>query len=743
MTVAKLPRINEYVGAAGPMSFPIKFQFLTQADISVALRDAQGNETIAGAGSFTVSGGDGNKGAVTFSVGTAGFTVVIRGRTEISQKTEYPFGTNFPSFNHERTVDRAAMIDQEQQDQIEDARARSLMLPAGSIQPDFTSADFDGPVKVLTLDPVTRTVQPADSRAFAGVPGVGGNTFLTLQLLRDLDPTKYQSATLADGVNPPVSYAYVAGNFTGKDDNVNVVRLNVVPLSVGALVRQGAQSVSYASPVAIGAPQGQDEVNLKLIDVYDAMTLSMRAAFRSGSRSYDAGPALQAIMDYAQGANSQADAAGGVELQWREGVYVTSKGLTNRFRADKSIIDDNDLRRMNMRGGGSANTALIYNGPNDGVAYDVRGVNDGPGRDLYHVVKGMRLLRFPLNSRTATGMRARYVADLHMEDFMVYGFATGLLLQDVLGVSADRLWVLANDVGMRMGLVDWTNPNVCRFTNGRFGGNQSIAAHIIRGANIGFYGTRWEGNGADRSNTAITLLYEGGPPEGAHALTLDDNYFENNRGIADASFAWASPYDGIVTIRDTTFHRAFPVGGVAGSERYVQHHVDTAVVGAALAAGSKLHIVHDGNGYKSFGDYTPSPLRKVLRVQSPDNTFVREGQNYYQNDIERPETNNGPFIGATYPVVSVTVEATGAYDLDTDFTVNVATVTKTGTGVYRVSYRKQPRQPLRVNPTATLFNGMGTATISGRANEYLEVTTLDTTGAPADRAFTLNALGSF
>lgn len=743
MTVAAKPATISYIEDGVSVSFAVPFRFKAANDLVVD-RVVNGDVLPLQLGvDYSVTGGTTDAGGtLTRLAKTNGAVLRITRDTARAQPMTYATGDRFPAASHEDALDRQMLIAQEQDAIQEDVRNRSLMLPPGSIQPDLAAGDFDGPVKVLILDPVTRTVQPADSRAFAGVPGVGGNTFLTLQQLRDLDPTKYQSATLADGVNPPVSYAYVAGNFVGKDDNVNVVRLNAVPLALGALVRQGAQSVAYASPVAIGAPQGQDEKNLTSVDVYDALTLSMRAAFRSGSRDFDAGPALQAIMDYAQGANSQANASGGVELQWREGVYVTSTGLTNRFRADNSIIDDNDLRRMNMRGGGSANTALIYTGPNDGVAYDVRGVNDASGRDLYHVVKGMRLLRFPLNSRTATGMRARYVADLHMEDFMVYGFATGLLLQDVLGVSADRLWVLANDVGLRMGLVDWTNPNVCRFTNGRFGGNMSLAAHIIRGANIGFYGTRWEGNGADRSNTAITLLYEGGPPEGAHALTLDDNYFENNRGIADASFAWASPYDGVVTIRDTTFHRAFPVGGAAGSERYVQHHIDTAVVGAALAAGSKLHLVHDGNGYKSFGDYTPSPLRKVLRVQSPENTLVREGLNYYQNDIERPETNNGPFIGATYPVASVTVAADGTYDLDQLYTVNVAAVTKTSTGVYRVFYMKQPRDPLRVNATPSVFNGNGSASHL-RANEYIQVMTSDPAGNAADRAFTLNALGSF
>lgn len=43
----------------------------------------------------------------------------------------------------------------------------------------------------------------------------------------------------------PVNYVYVLGDFTGRADNVNVVKLNVVPLSTGALVRQSSDSVSF------------------------------------------------------------------------------------------------------------------------------------------------------------------------------------------------------------------------------------------------------------------------------------------------------------------------------------------------------------------------------------------------------------------------------------------------------------------------------------------------------------------
>lgn len=70
-----------------------------------------------------------------------------------------------------------------------------------------------------------------------GLPGVGGNTFLSLASLKSMDPILYKSAILADGVNPPIAYAYVTGDFTGKADDRYIVKIDSVPLTTGALIR--------------------------------------------------------------------------------------------------------------------------------------------------------------------------------------------------------------------------------------------------------------------------------------------------------------------------------------------------------------------------------------------------------------------------------------------------------------------------------------------------------------------------
>jgi len=580
-----------------------------------------------------------------------------------------------------------------------------------------------------------------------GDTGPANSTYTTLAGLKAAAASNasyiFAPPSGSDGGAAAGTFLYQTAGAPYTADGVNIIKLDAVPLTTGALVRQSARSLSYTSPVAIGAPQGQDEKNLTVVDLYDAMTIDNRAAFRSGnidpsdSRT-DLKDVFSAICNFGFGGESGSSDSGGITVYQRGGRVRTSASIPFTFRRDNAIVDDGNLKRLNWEGEGSGNTTIFYNGPASDPAIDVAGYNTPDlhdGVQLRQKFSGMRVRRFPLNDRSGTGIRLRHAVDFSMDDFIFDGFATGISATDIISFYARQLHLLSCAVGMRAQLGDFTNPNVVTLKEGLVSSCAEIGVHIIRGASWTIEDMKFEGNGLYA--TSNTILYEGGPPEGAVGLSALRNYFENNYGAADINFGWSSPYSGLCAVLWNTFHR----GGTDPS-RWVQHHIDAAVTGAAASQQAKFILGHHGNGYKGFNGYTPSALRKVLRMQTPG-ILLDEGVNLYQYDEERPETNNFAVRGATYPVASVTVAADGTYDLDPLFTINIASVSKTGTGVYRAFYKTQPRQPLRVNANPTVFNGTGMATISGRANEYLEITTLDAAGNAADRAFTLNALGSF
>lgn len=94
---------------------------------------------------------------------------------------------------------------------------------------------------------------PGETGATGDV-GPSDATFASLAALKAIDPAVYPSPRLAaasgaDGgyVNGP--FTYQTGNFTGRDD---VVKVDSIPLTTGALVRQGAASIAYQADA--GAP---------------------------------------------------------------------------------------------------------------------------------------------------------------------------------------------------------------------------------------------------------------------------------------------------------------------------------------------------------------------------------------------------------------------------------------------------------------------------------------------------------
>lgn len=122
-------------------------------------------------------------------------------------------------------------------------KQRALLVPVNEDGGTIAPADARKGM-VLAFDAATGAPSAVQPNAFAGPPGGSDSAFLTLADLKGSDPIKQPLPRLRTG-GTVVNYAYVAGDFTGRADDVNVVKLDAVPLATGALVRQTAASVSY------------------------------------------------------------------------------------------------------------------------------------------------------------------------------------------------------------------------------------------------------------------------------------------------------------------------------------------------------------------------------------------------------------------------------------------------------------------------------------------------------------------
>lgn len=656
-------------------------------------------------------------------------------------------------------------------DGVTGASAAPINRPVGSGRPRLPAGNAWAAAR-LNFGEEQVTVQIVDAELVAPLAKLAGDNAALAQVARDRAEqaagsaqatARYFSTRAAGEAASTTGQAFAtddgAGNViyyrrtaSGSDE----IGRALTPARLAA--DDGASAVGYRVPAAAAPAQTLAQKSERTIDLHDFMTANQKAAAKVGNidpadERTDMADAFDRAVSHAFGQGVGPD-SGGTILRLKGARYRTSRSVPAAWRRDNAVKDDGDLRRMTIEGAGSGNTTIFYTGPADEPAYDLAGylqtVSGGPpiadGLELRHAIRGLRLRRYPISQRTGTGIRMRHAVHTYLDDVVIDGFSIGIDAVDVIGLYARYLQLLSCNVGARAQVGDFTNPNVVAIRDSQVSSCSEIGLHIIRGASWLLDNVRFEGNGFD--DESFTVLYEGGPPEGGVALTVTNGcYFENNRGRADIGLAWGSPYSGVVRIVGNTFHRSKSPEQNSDPIRIVQHHIDAAVTGAAAGATPPVRVMidHNANGYKSFSAYEPSAGRSVLRIQTP-NILLNEGVNGYANDIERPETNNFPTTGMVYPVLSATIEASGTYDLDPLFTLNVAGVTRPAgqpVGYYRIYYKVQPRQPLRVNANASLFNGSGSAGVSARANEYIDVVTLDATGTPADRAFTINALGSF
>lgn len=129
-------------------------------------------------------------------------------------------------------------------------KERALLVPVNEDAGTLPSASARAGL-LLGFDQITGGPTALVPNSFAGPTGTSDSAFLTLNELKDIDPALYPSPRLAalagsDGAILNGTFTYQAGNFIEGPD---VVKLNSVPLTTGALVRvREAKAVPYAVP---------------------------------------------------------------------------------------------------------------------------------------------------------------------------------------------------------------------------------------------------------------------------------------------------------------------------------------------------------------------------------------------------------------------------------------------------------------------------------------------------------------
>lgn len=199
MTAAALTPSKEYIENGVTLAYAVPFRFRAATHIKAQRISAAGVVTELAYGTdYSVTGGETDAGGTltVSAAGVAGTRLRIRRETPRAQDMDYTTGDNFPAESHEAALDKAILIDQEQDQKIDDTAARALLVPDGQQAPAVDlSGLIEGDLLQYRSGKLRRFVRESFAGKYfagdgSGVPipasGTGNDTALRSDLANNL-----------------------------------------------------------------------------------------------------------------------------------------------------------------------------------------------------------------------------------------------------------------------------------------------------------------------------------------------------------------------------------------------------------------------------------------------------------------------------------------------------------------------------------------------------------------------------
>lgn len=201
MTVAAQTPSISYNGNGTTTVFAAPFRYIAPTDLRVVLRAANGTETVLTYGTgFTAAPGNTNAGGnVTLATAPAsGTTVIITRRTARTQPADYITAGAFTAESHEEALDRAQLVNQEQD--VDTARA--VKAPVGEAGPVLKAlSTLRGKLLAMAADGLS--IEGVDLAALTAAlvvtTATSGSVFASRDLIAAVaNPVNGQSALLTE-----------------------------------------------------------------------------------------------------------------------------------------------------------------------------------------------------------------------------------------------------------------------------------------------------------------------------------------------------------------------------------------------------------------------------------------------------------------------------------------------------------------------------------------------------------------
>lgn len=402
------------------------------------------------------------------------------------------------------------------------------------------------------------------------------------------------------------------------------------------------------------------------------------------------------------------------------GVFHISSGrylLSDQVEFALPLVTD-DFYRVSIQGEGPGASELVIAGL---VGFRFTGGTAlTSGVHSYQSISGVGF-RAVGGTRVHTAIAGDNLAYMSFEWLRIENFEYAFNLTDFLSSEISNCVIRGNRFGLNAGFADFSRPNAVSVKNSYFLANSALAIVLGSASVFTMSGGSVEGNGLDvgeLSRGGILLLDPGS--EGAVGATVNGVYFEANGGAADF-FSTSTGSNGLVSYSfvGNSFNRLDVATCTTNNIR--------------IDSDGKFSIAMTGNGHKGFLTYSPNVARKYVAINpaAAADAEVIDGGNFYADGIEAP-VYPGRFVGrqsSAAAYVRFNGSGGGAAIVDS---YNIASVTRLGVGIYRVTY-----SGLMNNVSNTYSGAKGSPGFSypvGETTAYVDFTFTDAAGAPHDVA---------
>jgi hypothetical protein len=351
------------------------------------------------------------------------------------------------------------------------------------------------------------------------------------------------------------------------------------------------------------------------------------------------------------------------------GTYLFSQGInvTYNITSPAFPIPGAASGRIDVQGESQSNTILAYSGSGYAINLTGSGTN-GTGQGLLGLdrIGNFTLQNNAFNASVNDGIYAQNKAWFEIDRVFVQYMNIALNLQSCYFVKVSRFTAGWCNYGIQMTTNAQGACNAVDF-DGAVLQNCALAGFygVAVGSNITFRNGGFESCGTQGNNATGAIVATIGAYGYSGPFTVDNEYFEQNAGVADISLDNDTAAPLTVLVKTATFIRS-------SNTFYTNSNLSITNSG-----GGPVNVILQGVNFVSAGNYVPSASRPFWVGGSSAVRFFDMGGNTWNETVSLPQ----PFFSGRAVAILEFAGATGTATL-----AEGATVSRSATGTYTVTF---------------------------------------------------------